>query len=315
MSSMSEHREPKKWGRGDSNPHAFRHMILSHARLPIPTLPHEANLNIDYAPEKINQKLTNDKLEAFLKYRRQGISNNTVLFYQRCLGKAIGLDLTTLAINTFLSTLSCKNGKFAYYRDIRALCNWFHRQGHFEGNLIRLVDSPSIARKMLPIVTEEQLNILLKAAESKRDECIVSLFFDSGLRLSELCAINPSDINWSNSTIRVVVKGNREAKAAFIARTATLLQEHLLTNCYDNLFGMKPRGIQDMLTRLSQQVGFPCNARSFRRGFACHFHKRGLSTLSIMNLARWASLDMVTRYVRSITFDDCLELYEEVTKS
>ena len=28
------------WGRGDSNSHAFRHMILSHARLPIPTLPH-----------------------------------------------------------------------------------------------------------------------------------------------------------------------------------------------------------------------------------------------------------------------------------
>ena len=27
------------WGRGDSNPHAFQHMILSHARLPIPTLP------------------------------------------------------------------------------------------------------------------------------------------------------------------------------------------------------------------------------------------------------------------------------------
>ena len=93
MSSMSEHREPKKWGRGDSNPHAFRHMILSHARLPIPTLPHEANLNIDYAPEKINQKLTkkliSDLLEAFLKSSRQGIANNTVLFYQRCLAKAI----------------------------------------------------------------------------------------------------------------------------------------------------------------------------------------------------------------------------------
>ncbi len=28
-----------KWGRGDSNPHALRHMILSHARLPVPTLP------------------------------------------------------------------------------------------------------------------------------------------------------------------------------------------------------------------------------------------------------------------------------------
>jgi len=78
---------------------------------------------------------------------------------------------------------------------------------------------------------------------------------------------------------------------------------------------MKPRGIQDMLTRLSQKVGFPCNAHGFRRGFACHLHKRGLSTLSIMNLGRWSSLDMVTRYTRSITFDDCLELYKEVTES
>ena len=32
----------RMWGRGDSNSHASRHMILNHARLPIPTLPHEA---------------------------------------------------------------------------------------------------------------------------------------------------------------------------------------------------------------------------------------------------------------------------------
>ena len=168
---------------------------------------------------------------------------------------------------------------------------------------------------MLPSVTEQQLDILLEAAESLRDKCIVSLFFDSGLRLSELCAIKPCDIDWSNNTIKVVVKGNREAKAAFTSRTAKLLQEHLVNNGSDTVFDMKPRGIQDMLTRLSQKVGFPCNAHSFRRGFACHLHKRGLSTLSIMNLGRWSSLDMVTRYTPSITFDDCLELYKEVTKS
>ena len=32
------------WGRGDLNPHALRHMILSHARLPIPTLPRYGGL-------------------------------------------------------------------------------------------------------------------------------------------------------------------------------------------------------------------------------------------------------------------------------
>jgi len=31
--------------------------------------------------------------------------------------------LTPAAINWFLSTLSCNNGKFAYYRAIRELCN------------------------------------------------------------------------------------------------------------------------------------------------------------------------------------------------
>ena len=291
-------------------------MILSHARLPIPTLPREANLATNHTPKKVNQKLTkkltSDILESFLKSRRQGLSNHTLLFYQRCLSKAIGFDLTPVAINWFLSSLSCKNGKFAYYRAIRALCNWLHRQGYLEENPIRLVDSPSVAKKMLPSVTEQQLDILLEATESLRDRCIVSLLFDSGLRLSELCAIKPGDIDWSNNTIKAVVKGNREAKAVFTSRTATILKEHIATNGHASLFGMKPRGIQDMLTRLSQMVGFPCNAHSFRRGFACHLHKRGLSTLSIMNLGRWSSLDMVTRYTRSITFDDCLELYKKV---
>src|SRR5436309_10305849 len=29
------------WARRDSNPHAFRHVILNHARLPVPTLPQQ----------------------------------------------------------------------------------------------------------------------------------------------------------------------------------------------------------------------------------------------------------------------------------
>jgi integrase len=179
------------------------------------------------------------------------------------------------------------------------------------------VDSPSVARKLLPSITEQQLGILLEATETLRNTCIVSLLFDSGLKLSETCAIKPDDIDWGTNTLKVVVKGNREAKAAFTPRTAALLRQYLTTDGrnQDSLFGMKPRGVQDMLTRLSEKVGFPCNAHSFRRGFACHLHKRGLSTLSIMNLGRWSSLDIVTRYTKSITFDDCLKLYKQATAS
>ncbi len=292
-------------------------MILSHARLPIPTLPHEAKLATDDTTEKVNKKLTkkltSDILEDFLKSRRQGISNNTVLFYQRCLTKAIGIDLTPAAINWFLSTLNCRNGRFAYYRAIRALCNWLEGEGHL--NPIRRVHAPTVQRKLLPSVTPEQFQTLLDATDNLRDRAIVSLLFDSGLRLAEICSIKSDDIDWNSNTLRVVVKGNREAKACFTPATATLLQEVIRSNDTDTLFGMKPRGIQDMLSRLSATVGFPCNAHSFRRGFACNLHRKGLSTLSIMHLGRWSSLDMVTRYTRSITFDDCLKLYKEVNKS
>jgi integrase len=108
----------------------------------------------------------------------------------------------------------------------------------------------------------------------------------------------------------VTVKGNREAKAAFTPRTAEMLREYLARNRHDTLFGMQARGAQDMLARLSKAVGFPCNAHAFRRGFACNLHRKGVSTLSIMHLGRWSSLDMVTRYTHSLTFDDCLAHYQ-----
>ncbi len=39
-----------RWGRRDSNPHGLPHVILSHARLPIPTLPHaEPHYNAECA--------------------------------------------------------------------------------------------------------------------------------------------------------------------------------------------------------------------------------------------------------------------------
>lgn len=139
----------------------------------------------------------------------------------------IGYPLTPDGIGEFLHSLDCGNAKHSYFRAIRALCNWLCRQGYLKENPIRLVDSPSVAKRLLPSITEQQKDILLEATETLRDTCIVSLLFDSGLRLSEICAIKASDIDWSTNTLTVVVKGNREAKAAFTPKTATLLREYL----------------------------------------------------------------------------------------
>lgn len=160
-----------KWGRGDSNSHARGHMILSHACLPIPALPHKAKLTTDVQSEKVNQiseKLTNSMLSDFLNSRRQGLSKNTLLFYQRCLSKAIGMELTPQGINAFLSSLTCGNGKFAYYRAIRALFIWLHRHCYIVDNPVTLVNRPHVAKKILPTITEEQFQLLGQATSSLR---------------------------------------------------------------------------------------------------------------------------------------------------
>ena len=67
-----------------------------------------------------------------------------------------------------------------------------------------------------------------------------------------------------------------------------------------------------MLKRQSKETGMKCNAHSFRRGFAVHNLKSGLSTRIVQALGGWESIIMVERYSRSLSFEDALSVYHMV---
>ncbi len=79
-------------------------------------------------------------------------------------------------------------------------------------NPLQELDSPKI-KKTLPkyLTLEESLNLLnsIDGKFKERDYCIITLFLNCGLRLSELVSLNLSDIR-SNNTIVVTGKGNKE---------------------------------------------------------------------------------------------------------
>lgn len=81
-----------------------------------------------------------------------------------------------------------------------------------------------MAKRMLPLLTREEVEMDIDKAESVRDKAIVSLFTESGLRLTELASIRLSDIDWHNRTIRTVGKGNKEALAPFGAQSERYLE-------------------------------------------------------------------------------------------
>jgi len=174
------------------------------------------------------------------------------------------------------------------------------------------IDAPKVPNLILPSLTLEQVIILIDTCPNLRDKAIVALFTESGLRLSELTNIKLSDIDWQNRIIRVLGKGRKEAYAPFGELSAQYLKEWLTKfqpNC-DNIWSMNRWAITDMLKRLRGDTGLPCNPHTFRRTFACLLRKAGVDTMTIKDLGRWESLEMVQRYTRSVSFQDSLKFYK-----
>ena len=81
-----------------------------------------------------------------------------------------------------------------------------------EDNPLQELDSPKIKKSLPKYLTLDESISLLNAVDGKfkeRDYCIITLFLNCGMRLSELVSLNLSDIR-SNNTIVVTGKGNKE---------------------------------------------------------------------------------------------------------
>ena len=81
-----------------------------------------------------------------------------------------------------------------------------------EVNPAELLEAPKV-KSALPhhLTLEESLELLssVEGPNRERDFCILTLFLNCGMRLSELCGLNLSDIR-PDGTIRLLGKGNKE---------------------------------------------------------------------------------------------------------
>ena len=261
-------------------------------------------------------------VEGFIQSRRQGLSARTIKNYRlylRLANAVVGLGITGQELQHFINGRECTlGGKHAYYRCLHAFYCWLYSSKSGFGldaqqNPILAVESPKVDKKILPSLTTEQVDAVIDKARCARDKAIISLFADSGLRLTELANISTHNIDWSNRLIKVRCKGNKEGLAVFGQRTESLLKQWLSTyNANGHLWDINSNGVNTVLRRLMRDTGLPCNAHTFRRTFASILAKRGVDSLHIMRLGRWESISMVERYTRSVKFQDSLKLYSAI---
>lgn len=94
---------------------------------------------------------------------------------------------------------------------LRSFFNYLTQKAHLlEVNPVKDLDSPKLMKTLPKYLTlDESLELLdsVDGPNSERDYCILTLFLNCGLRISELIGLNLNDIQ--NDALRVLGKGNK----------------------------------------------------------------------------------------------------------
>ena len=247
-----------------------------------------------------------------------GVSLNTLRYYQDRLNNFVSRVNYVKAkrhdIERYFNSIPPNryglSTRHASYRALKAFYRWLNAEYSIP-NPVERIKPPILCKALLPSLEQEQVLVLINQALTVRDKAIIALLTESGLRLTELTNIKLQDIDWHNRTIQVLGKGRKEAYAPFGELSEQYLRQWLAQYSPEgNIWGMNQWGITSMLRRLQKKTGLPCNPHTFRRTFACLLRKAGVDTMTIKDLGRWESLEMVQRYTRSVNFQDSMKFYK-----
>ena len=107
-----------------------------------------------------------------------------------------GWEYKPKTLHRMISTLS------SFYR-------YLYAQGVVVADPMLGVERPRIKNQELKYLKHSQVLRLINTIEGERDRLIVRLIYATGVRVSELCAINVEDIDFEEQTIRVKGKGDK----------------------------------------------------------------------------------------------------------
>ena len=112
-------------------------------------------------------------------------------------------------------------------------------------------------QKRLPkyLTLEECLELLsvVNGPNRERDYCILTIFLNCGLRLSELCGLNLSDIG-QDHTLRVVGKGNKERLVYLNAACLASIDAYLKVRPHDGVIDKKALFLSSRKKRISNKT-------------------------------------------------------------
>ena len=131
-----------------------------------------------------------------------------------------------------------------------------NNKGLLETDPMANLDSPKLKKTLPKYLSIEESKRLLSSADGKnkeRDYCIITLFLNCGMRLSELVGLNLSSIK-SNNSMTVTGKGNKERTVYLNDACISALNAYLAVRPHDGVIDKDALFLSARLRRISPKT-------------------------------------------------------------
>ena len=285
-------------------------------------------------------------LERYLKYLHveRNASPRTVVAYRHALAKFMEFvadkisweSCTAQQFRAFLLDCMKKGMARSYVRltfaALRSFYKYLVEREGFRDNPLREVQLPKMDKKLPIVLSVLQVDELLTVPNrverqsqapvwaASRDAAMLELFYSSGLRLSELAALNVADVDTFGETVRVFGKGRKERIVPVGQVALKALQQYRFeANVQAGpLFlsklkkRMSARSIWLMLRKhLSQtSIQLRVSPHKLRHSFATHLLDNGADLRSVQTLLGHANLSTTQIYTH-VTMERVKKAYDD----
>jgi len=293
-----------------------------------------------------------ERFAEYLEHERRS-SRNTVLAYRRDLsglvaflherlGRAPQLgDVSRITLRSWLGTVGEGLSPASIARklsSVRALYVFLGRTGDVRENPAALLQSPKLSRGLPLVLRPEAAGEVIVAAvesplgsevEKLRDRVILELLYGSGLRVSELAALDLEAIDLRGAEVRVLGKGRKERLVPLSGKALEALSDYLprrseLRNQKTGFFDTKAL----LLTRRGKRLGVrrvqflvqrygalgagrpDLHPHALRHSCATHLLEGGADLRVIQELLGHSSLSTTQRYTH-VSLDQLLTVYDK----
>jgi integrase/recombinase XerC len=254
---------------------------------------------------------------------------------EHCSGPAPGPEgIDNLAVRGFVARLSREGlQKASIARKLSAVRSFLRhavRDGRIEHSPAERVPTPRVPRPLPNTLTvDEMFNLLDRIDDdtvaAARDRAILELLYATGLRVSELVALDLGDLDQTGKVVRVLGKGNKERMVPFGAPARRALQRwldrsralrskgHTADAVFLNLRGSRltDRSVRRVLDRRLKEAAIfaQLSPHDLRHSFATHMLGSGADLRAIQELLGHASLSTTQRYTH-VSTDALMQVYD-----